>query len=131
MGLEVLGTQLAVELFDCGTDRLRDTRFLADTLESAAKSSGATIVESVFHTFNPHGASGVLIIAESHIAIHTWPEFGYAALDVFTCGSTVNPDEIADYIQQRLQAGRIKTTRLQRGILKDPLHGSAPSSRLE
>jgi len=117
--LEALGTQLAVELFSCEEALLRNAHFLEEILIEAAQASGATIVDSVFHTFNSYGTSGVLIIAESHIAIHTWPEYRYAAVDIFTCGSAVEPDEIAEQINSRLRAGRVKITRLQRGMLED------------
>ena len=115
--LEALGTQLAVELFACAEALLRNAHFLEEMLIEAAEASGATIVDSVFHTFNPNGTSGVLIIAESHIAIHTWPEYRYAAVDIFTCGTSIEPDDIADHIKRRLRAGQARIQRLRRGML--------------
>jgi S-adenosylmethionine decarboxylase proenzyme len=93
--LKALGIQLAVELFDCDENLLNDHRLLEQSLVEAATKAGATVVESVFHQFNPHGISGAVIIAESHIAIHTWPEYRYAALDIFTCGTDIDPGDIA------------------------------------
>jgi S-adenosylmethionine decarboxylase proenzyme len=86
-------------------------------MKKAALSSGATIINSVFHTFNPHGVSGVVVIAESHLAIHTWPEYGYAAIDVFTCGDVVDPAAAITVLETSLAAGSVKTQQLQRGIL--------------
>jgi len=77
---------------------LTDISLLKNNLEQAAKEAGATVVKTVLHQFNPQGLSGVVVIAESHIAIHTWPEYRYAALDIFTCGLP----EIAEKITAQL-----------------------------
>jgi len=79
---------------------LTDKDLLESTLHRSAKDAGATIVETTLHEFNPHGLSGVIVIAESHIAIHTWPEHQYAAIDIFTCGDNL----IAEKIYQNLLA---------------------------
>jgi S-adenosylmethionine decarboxylase len=84
-------------------------------MNSAAVSSGATVVRSVFHLFNPHGISGVVVIAESHLAIHTWPEFRYAAVDIFTCGDDVDPWKAHDYIKRELKAETASTVEMSRG----------------
>lgn len=81
-----LGRHLLLDLYDCPEELLR---FPADSeviLLAAAEAMGATVIESRFHAFSPHGVSGMVIIAESHLSIHTWPEHGYAAVDVFSCG---------------------------------------------
>lgn len=70
----------------------------------------------MFHRFNPHGISGAVIIAESHIAIHTWPEYGYAALDVFTCGSDIDPKNIAEAVSETLNADRMHVSSILRGV---------------
>jgi S-adenosylmethionine decarboxylase proenzyme len=88
-------------------------------MKKAALVCGATIVSSVFHTFNPHGVSGVVVIAESHLAIHTWPEYRYAAVDVFTCGTIVDPAKAIQSIQKSLKAGSMESKELTRGELKD------------
>lgn len=114
--MKALGIQLAVELFDCDENLLNNDRLLEQSLIEAATNAGATVVGSVFHQFNPHGISGAIIIAESHIAIHTWPEYGYAALDIFTCGSSIEPREIADAIKDSLHARSMHISRLLRGV---------------
>ena len=82
----------------------------------AAKRAQATIVDVVFHEFNPFGISGVVVIAESHLAIHTWPEYRYAAVDVFSCGDVLQPQTAADYLVEQLGAARASVVELQRGI---------------
>jgi len=114
--LRALGIQLAIELFDCDEKILNDYRLLEQFLVEAATKAGATVVDSVFHQFNPHGISGAVIIAESHIAIHTWPEYRYAALDIFTCGTDIDPNGIAEEVKYVLGADRMHVSRILRGV---------------
>jgi len=114
--LKALGTQLAVELFDCDENLLNDNNLLERSLIEAATNAGATVVDSVFHQFNPYGISGAVIIAESHVAIHTWPEYRYAALDIFTCGNEADPDTIANEVKAVLRAERMEVSRILRGV---------------
>jgi spermidine synthase len=86
-------------------------------MEEATKIAGATIVQSVFHLFNPHGVSGVVVIAESHLAIHTWPEYGYAAIDLFTCGEVVDPWKAYTYLRERFHAQHVSSIEMKRGQL--------------
>lgn len=131
METKALGRQLMVELYGCNPDILNDVDGVAEAMESAAHVSGATVVEKVFHHFNPYGVSGVVVIAESHLAIHTWPEYGYAAVDLFTCGEDVDPYKGFDYLKEVLQAGNLSVTEMKRGLLADPsgraLHKPAPA----
>jgi len=110
------------ELFRCDRGVVNDKEAIEKIMNSAAQICGATVVESVFHLFNPHGISGVVVIAESHLAIHTWPEFGYAAVDIFTCGETVNPWKALDYVRQVLKAEKVSVMELNRGEF-DPENG--------
>jgi S-adenosylmethionine decarboxylase proenzyme len=91
-------------------------------MKDAVRTSGATIIDSTFHTFSPHGVSGVIVIAESHMAIHTWPEYGYAAVDFFTCGDTVDPWKAFDYMNELLKPAKHSTKELQRGLLCPESH---------
>jgi S-adenosylmethionine decarboxylase proenzyme len=70
----------------------------------------------MFHRYNPQGVSGVVVIAESHLSIHTWPEYGYAAVDFFTCGETVDPYLAHEHIAKMLGAGKAQVEELRRGI---------------
>src|SRR5262249_27840685 len=85
-------------------------------LEPASRAR-ATIVNHVFHEFSPFGVSGVVVIAESHLAIHTWPEYRFAAVDVFSCGEVLQPQLAAEYLAERFTAGRISVVELGRGLL--------------
>jgi S-adenosylmethionine decarboxylase proenzyme len=84
-------------------------------LINAAREAGATIVETVFHKFSPWGISGVVVIAESHLAIHIWPENRYAAIDVFTCGENVRMDVASAFLKREFRAGRSVQRRFARG----------------
>lgn len=105
------------EFFGCDQGILNDSAAIEHIMNDAADICGATIVNSVFHLFNPHGISGVVVIAESHLAIHTWPEFNYAAVDVFTCGTRVDPWRALDYLEEALRAEKASTVEVQRGEL--------------
>jgi S-adenosylmethionine decarboxylase proenzyme len=93
--LNALGRHLILELKDCNPKLLDDLPFVQHTLIHAAESTGATIIGHTFHKFSPQGVTGVVAIAESHVCIHTWPEYGYAAADIFTCGENFDPEEAA------------------------------------
>jgi len=82
---------------------------------NAAKHAGATILSSHNHFFEPHGVSAVVIIQESNLCIHTWPEFGYAAADFFTCGDTVNPWKSFEYLKDYLKSKKFNSMNIQRG----------------
>lgn len=82
----------------------------------AAQRAHATIVDVVFHQFNPYGISGVVVIAESHLTIHTWPEYRFAAIDVFTCGETLNPEIAAEYLVKEFGAKRHTSEEKLRGL---------------
>lgn len=82
---------------------------------AAAKAAGATVLESVFHRFEPMGVSGVVVIAESHLAVHAWPEHRYAAVDLFTCGASVDPWRACEFLRGALGAEVVRTKELRRG----------------
>ena len=113
--MRALGRHILAEFYDCDQDILNDYEKVELHMKRAAIECGATIVSSTFHKFNPHGVSGVVVIAESHLAIHTWPEYGYAAVDVFTCGETVDPWIAAESLKESLRADNIKTVEINRG----------------
>jgi S-adenosylmethionine decarboxylase len=110
-----IGTQVVLDLYDCESGRLDDIEWVEATMLNAARAAGATIVESVFHQFSPWGISGTVIIAESHLAIHIWPEHCYAAIDVFTCGDTVQLDVAVRYLTKAFQSEAPVQRTLPRG----------------
>jgi S-adenosylmethionine decarboxylase len=120
-----LGRQLTLEYYDCGVKALLDKVQVENALLKAANDSGATIISSSFHQFEPQGISGVVIIAESHFTIHAWPEHNYAAVDIFTCGDNIHLDEAIRSMQDSFQAGQVIISSDQnRGLLSQP--GTAP-----
>lgn len=120
--MQSLGQQLIVELYGCDRTLLDDPSRLEQILTEAISRSGGTIVKPCFHQFSPHGVTGVVVIAESHVAIHTWPEFGYCALDVFTCGTQVNTDQIFECVRNEFQAQETSVMEVKRGTLVLPPH---------
>ena len=123
--MNALARHLLLELKICNEEVLDDLAFLKDCLNEAAIQSGATVVGESFYHFSPHGVSGVVNIAESHISIHTWPEYKYAAVDVFTCGEDVDPGKAVTLIIERLGAQSHSLIELRRGIIEDSQVGCA------
>jgi len=115
--LNVLGKHLLLELQDCDKEVLNDLGFLRSTLVAAATDCGATVLGDSFHPFQPQGVSGVVVIAESHLSIHTWPEHGYAAVDIFTCGTSVQPEKAAETLIEKLGAKNHSVVEVKRGLL--------------
>lgn len=110
-----LGTQVVLDLYECETGHLDDIAWVKKTLVQAARAARATVVETVFHKFAPCGISGVVVIAESHLAIHIWPEHRYAAVDVFTCGETVQMDAATALLAREFRSKRPVQRRFTRG----------------
>jgi len=119
--LQSLGNHLIVELYDCDYDFINSTPLVEEALVKAVEISGATIVQSVIHKFNPHGVSGVIVIEESHFSVHTWPEYGYCALDIFTCGTEIDYMSALQYLKDTFQAKGISVNEVKRGILDLPI----------
>ena len=110
-----LAIHMLVELHGCKAELLNDPTALKQLLLEAVRRGQGTIVTDVFHTFNPHGVSGVIVIAESHVAIHTWPEHGYAAVDIFSCGTKLAHGVIRDWIAAGMGASDVESRELTRG----------------
>ena len=115
--MNALGRHLLLELKDCDREVLNDLESLKSLLKTAATEAGATVLGDSFHQFAPQGVSGVVVIAESHLFIHTWPECGYAAVDIFTCGDMVKPGKAAQMLISKLNAKNHSMLEIQRGIL--------------
>ena len=113
--LNALGTHVLVELRDCDATALNDLRIVESALIDAARRISATIIGHAFHQFSPQGVTGVVIIAESHICIHTWPEHGYAAVDIFTCGDTSGLEDATEHIAKAFGSQDRAVVTLQRG----------------
>jgi S-adenosylmethionine decarboxylase len=114
--LSALGRHVLAELYGCSPEILNDRAKVEEIMVNAALEAGAEIREVVFHQFSPQGVSGVVVISESHLAIHTWPEYGYAAVDVFTCGTSVDPWVSCHYLKKSFESERMAAKEIQRGI---------------
>jgi len=112
-----------LDLENCNSDLLDDIDFIKDILGKAASLAGATIIGETFHKFQPVGVTGVVSIAESHICIHTWPEYSYASVDIFSCGDDFNLEMASRIIEEGLQSSASFSRVLERGIREDQAHG--------
>lgn len=111
-GVRCAGVHLIVDLH--GAKRLNDIEHIEATLRRCVEAARATLLHMHLHHFQPSGVSGVAVLAESHISIHTWPEIGYAALDVFMCGSA-DPDACIPVLREAFSAKRVGVNELLRG----------------
>ena len=95
---------LLLELYRCDCEKLNDESFLRCTLNRAAKLAKATVLNLISNKFEPHGVTAIALLAESHISIHTWPESNYSAVDIFTCGQNMMPEQASQYLIKSLMA---------------------------
>lgn len=111
-----LGLHVLAELYGCTWETLDDLVRVKEIMVNAALTAGAEVRECVFHKFSPQGVSGVVVISESHLTIHTWPECGYAAVDVFTCGEKVDPLKACYHLKKCFSAKQMTTKEFKRGL---------------
>ncbi len=119
--MNVLGLHLLLELKECNPQLLDNLDYVRNALIRAAEDVGAHIVGESFHQFTPQGVTGILSIAESHISIHTWPEYRYAAADIFTCGSSFQPGDAAAVLIEQFESDCPEITEIRRGLLSLPV----------
>ncbi|WP_075982532.1 adenosylmethionine decarboxylase [Bacillus massilinigeriensis] len=113
--METMGRHVISELWGCDFEKLNDLDQIEQIFVDAALKSGAEIREVAFHKFAPQGVSGVVIISESHLTIHSFPEHGYASIDVYTCGN-LDPSIAAEYIAEALGAQTRENIEIPRGM---------------
>tara|TARA_B100000214_G_scaffold353066_1_gene308781 strand:+ start:734 stop:1201 length:468 start_codon:yes stop_codon:yes gene_type:complete len=111
---ELIGKHYILELYGCEEGKLNDENYIKSILKLAASFSGATLLNLITHKFYPQGVTGLALLAESHISIHTWPEVGYAAVDVFTCGKHTMPDKACELLKRELFAQKFSLRTLRR-----------------
>lgn len=109
-----LGQHWLIEYYECEASLLSDPDFLERVMREAAEVMNATIVTSTFHHFSPLGVSGVVVIQESHLTIHSWPEYEYAAVDIFTCGE-IDMEAGVDFLKEKMKAGKMEIIKEKRG----------------
>jgi S-adenosylmethionine decarboxylase len=115
--MNALGRHVLAEVHGCEPQVLNDIGAVERIMVEAALNAGAEVREVAFHKFSPQGVSGVVVISESHLAVHTWPEHGYAAVDVFTCGEAVNPWDACRHIVQEFGAKQVTASETLRGVM--------------
>lgn len=106
---------LLADYHGCDDERLADADGIRRVLIAAVAEAGGTYVNDLFHHFSPHGLSGVIVIAESHVALHTWPEHQFAALDVFSCTTALDSGLIRDRLKDWLCADKVTVGTHERG----------------
>ncbi len=113
--MKTIGRHLIAEYYDCSAAIVDAVEAVARHLRAAAEAVGATIVNEAFHRYAPQGVSGTILIAESHLSVHTWPEVGYVAVDIFTCGG-LDPRLGFPVLEERFEAQAVRMQEILRGL---------------
>ncbi len=116
MEMDTIGNHYIVEASGCRPEVIKSVEKVEQILVRAAETANVQVWSISFHRFQPHGVSGVVVISESHLSVHTWPEFGYVALDIYTCGKNARPDEAVDYALEQFGATSVHVTEITRGL---------------
>ena len=119
--MNTLGRHILAEIYGCAEEILNNVHQIEQFMVESALESGAEVREVAFHKFSPQGVSGVVVISESHLTIHTWPELGYAAVDVFTCGDKINPWDACNHLTEKFNAKHMTATEVKRGLFDEPV----------
>lgn len=114
-----IGTHCVLELHGCSSNLLNDENFIRDALTKASRVGLSTLLDLTSHKFHPQGVTALALLAESHISMHTWPELGYAAVDVFTCGQTAQPQRACAFLVRQFNARNYSLKVLPRGAAVD------------
>lgn len=115
----VLGYNIFADMYGCATNLLDDVRYLKRLLIEAADVGNMHIVKVFFHRYTPQGITGLVIVKESHIALHTWPEYGFASVDIFLCGNNSDPYKTLRYIESGLKPLKVVTKSIERGVIHE------------
>lgn len=114
--MNALGKHVIAEFYECDYETINNHELVEDIMLKSVDLSGATTIKSVFHRFSPYGVSGVVVVSESHFAIHTWPEYGYCAVDVFTCGDLIDNQAALDYLKEKFGSKNVSVVEMKRGV---------------
>lgn len=114
----ILGIQTTIDFYGCDSKKINSVAFIEDVLKTAAKKMNLTVVNTTIHSFSPIGISGVIIIEESHLAIHTWPEYNYVALDFFTCNQAYELEEGINWLKKMFEAEKTDISSEKRGNIQ-------------
>ncbi|MCT4663653.1 MAG: adenosylmethionine decarboxylase [Flavobacteriales bacterium] len=110
-----LGNQVTIDFYDCSYSVINSVEKITEIMEGIAKYMGLHIVNTTIHAFSPIGVSGVVVIEESHIAVHTWPEYGFVAIDFFTCNQTVEILKAKAWLKEQLESQKEEIQEIKRG----------------
>jgi S-adenosylmethionine decarboxylase len=116
MEMETIGNHYIVEASGCRAEIIKSVEKVEQILVRAAEVANVQVWSISFHRFQPHGVSGVVVISESHLSVHTWPELGYVALDIYTCGESAKPDDAVEYALEQFGATSVHVTEITRGL---------------
>lgn len=114
--MEHLGQHVIIEFWGCN-DGINDADLVRTAMIDAVRAANATLLDINVHTFSPHGVTGVAVLSESHLSVHSWPEYGYLAADVFTCGATTKPVAAAEVLRRYFKPRRVELKELRRGVI--------------
>lgn len=118
--MRTLGRHLLVEFYGCNRKILNDPERIEKIVIDSAEFAGAKVIKTMVHHFSPFGVSGIAIIAESHVSIHTWPEYNFASIDIYTCGTVIDPWKSYEYLVAKLKPRNVTAVEMKRGILPLP-----------
>ena len=113
-----LGFQTTIDFYGCNTTKINSKEFVERVLITAAKKMQLTVVKTTIHAFSPIGITGVIVIQESHLAVHTWPEYNYVALDFFTCNETYDLDDGIIWLKEQFEAKKMDISLKKRGDIQ-------------
>lgn len=114
--MDTRGTHLLIELWECDRKALDSITVVAKVMRKAARAAKARPVNAAYRHFDPQGVSGVMVVEESHLSVHTWPESGYAAIDIFTCGTTCKPSSAVEVFTKGFKALACEVREFVRGL---------------
>lgn len=114
--MDTIGHHYIAEASGCNQDVIGKVEAVEQILVQAAEIAGVQVWSISFHRFNPNGVSGVVVISESHLSVHTWPEYGYVALDIFTCGGSTKPEKAVEWALRKFGATNVHITEVTRGL---------------
>ena len=115
MIMGIIGRHLTIDMYGCSFEHLNNLEFIKEAMLAAITESNMTMLTFTHHKFEPQGLTAIALLAESHMSIHTYPERGYAAIDVFTSGDTSRPEHVAKVLRRFLKPEKIKITNIKRG----------------
>lgn len=113
--MKAIGKHLTVDMYGCNFESLNNLEYIKNVVISSIEQANMTLLNLTYHKFEPQGLTVLALLAESHLSIHTYPELGYAAVDVFTCGDHSRPDKAIAIMKTLLKPEKTKTTNIMRG----------------